>query len=463
VNNTRRILRGLQAAAILAAIFTAGLAALPRVAPAQAGARAPIRTAFTNATVIDGTGAAPVVNRTIVVNHGVIEDIYETGSRKLPARTRVVDLAGKFVIPGLIDSHVHNATDPARQDAHAAETLARALLGGLTSVRDMAGDAIALKKLAALSRRTDATIPRVFYAALMAGPSFFKDPRTRASAHGGVPGELPWMKGVTSETDMKLAVRDAKATGATAIKIYADLPATLVAKITTEAHRQGMKVWAHSTVFPATAIDEVDAGVDVISHAIYLYWAAIPNPPMHYSDRIPVRSAYDSVAPDGPAMENLYAKMKAQGTVFDATLSILPRFEAATGPSFGLADPRRAAQWAYDATRAAHAAGVTICAGTDGMMPPPSRDSLPALHGEMELLVTRAGFTPLEAITAATLNSAQAIGVASVLGTVAPGKMADLVVLDANPADDIRNTRSIVFVVRGGVIHRRAASEKPAH
>ena len=159
-------------------------------------------------------------------------------------------------------------------------------------------------------------------------------------------------------------------------------------------------------------------------------------------------------------MEALYAKMKAAHTVFDATLSILPRLEAATGPSFGLADPPRAVQWAYDATRAAHAAGVTICAGTDGMMLPPSRDSLPALHHEMELLVTRAGFTPLEAITAATLNSAMALGAASKLGTVSPGKLADLLVLDANPADDIRNTRAIVFVVRGGVIHRREPPPK---
>ncbi len=444
-------------------MIAAALVAASGSAAAQRAGEPVTRTAFTGATVIDGTGAPPIANQTIVAYRGVIEAVFETGSRKLPKGVRVVDVTGKFVIPGLIDSHVHNATDPAGQDAHAAETLARALLGGVTSVRDMAGDAIALKKLATLSKGANAAIPRIYYASLMAGPSFFKDPRTRVSAHGGVPGEVAWMKGVTAETDLKLAVRDAKATGATAIKIYADLPADLVAKITTEAHRQGMKVWAHSTVFPATARDEVEAGVDVLSHAIYLYWAAIPNPPMHYSDRVPPRSAYDSVAPDGHAMEELYSKMKAQGTVFDATLSILPRFEAATGPAFGMVDPKRGAQWAYDATRAAHAAGVIISAGTDGMMPQGSRDSLPALHSEMELLVTRAGFTPLEAITAATLNSARAIGAAPTLGSIVQGKMADLVVLDADPSADIRNTRSIAFVVRGGVIHRRAAPQKPSH
>jgi imidazolonepropionase-like amidohydrolase len=412
------------------------------------------RIAFTNATVIDGTGAPPAVKQTILVNRGTIEEVFETGSRALPAGVRMVDLTGKFVIPGLIDAHVHVATDPAGQDANAAATLHLALLGGLTSVRDMAGDAIVLKELAARSRRADADIPRVFYSSLMAGPSFFGDARTKASAHGGIPGEIPWMKAITPATDIRLAVRDAKSTGATAVKIYADLPADLVRKITTEAHRQGMKVWSHSTIFPATAFDAVDAGVDVISHAIYLYWAAIPNPPLHYGDRIPPRSAYDSVPPDGPMMQDLFAKMKAGNTIFDATLSILPRFEAATGASFGLVDPKRGAQWAYDATRAAHLAGVTICAGTDGMMPP-GRDSLPGLHREMELLVTRAGFTPLEAITAATLNSAMAAGSASTLGSVVAGKAADLVVLDADPTADIRNTRRIAFVVRGGVTYRR--------
>jgi imidazolonepropionase-like amidohydrolase len=73
----------------------------------------------------------------------------------------------------------------------------------------------------------------------------------------------------------------------------------------------------------------------------------------------------------------------------------------------------------------------------------------------MELLVMRAGFTPLEAITAATLNSALAAGSASTLGSVVAGKAADLVVLDADPTTDIRNTRRIAFVVRGGVTYRR--------
>ncbi len=430
------------------------MAALATLASAQSRPDTTLHLAIRSVTVIDGTGAEPKARQTILINRGVIEDVFETGSRKLPAGLRVIELKGKFVIPGLIDAHVHNATDPSGSDKEAAARLRLALLGGLTSVRDMAGDALALQPLAYDSRPMNSDLPRIFYVALMGGPTFFGDARTKASAHGGTPGDLPWMKAITPTTDIKEAVRNAKGTGATAIKIYADLPADLVTKITTEAHKQGMKVWSHSTIFPATPVDAIDAGVDVISHAIYMYWAGIPNPPQHYSDRVPPRSAYDSVPPDGPVMQALFAKMVAQNTVFDPTLSILPHFETARGPVSGVVDPKRAAQWAYDVTRAAKIAGVTIDAGTDGMMPN-TRDSLPGLHGEMELLVTRSGFTPMEAITAATLNSAKAIGAQASVGTIAIGKKADLVVLNDDPTADIRNTRHILFVVRGGVIHER--------
>jgi imidazolonepropionase-like amidohydrolase len=410
--------------------------------------------ALSNATVIDGTGAAPVAARTVVIEQGRIAAVFATGSRTLPARAQVIDLTGRWLLPGFIDSHVHVATDPTGSDANAPDLLRRALMGGVTSVRDMAGDAIALQALAARSRPADAVMPRLYYVALVAGPSFFTDPRTKASAHGGTPGDLPWLRAITPSTDLPAVVREAKTTGATAIKIYADLPAEMVARVTAEAHRQGLRVWSHSSVFPANAVDATDAGVDVLSHALYLYWAAIPNPPQHYSDRVPPRSAYDSVPADGAAMRALFAKMRARGTVFDATLFVAQRFEAAPGPAFGLVDPPRAAQWAYDATRAAKNAGVIVSAGTDGFMPDKG-DGPPNVHREMELLVKKSGFSPLEAITAATLNGALAIGAADSLGTIAVGKLADLVVLSADPVVDIANTRQVVMVLRGGVVHHK--------
>jgi len=136
---------------VLVAVLGAGR--MPLAAQSAAGAPDTLaHLAFVNATVIDGTGAAPLPKQTILVSRGVIEEIFETGSRKLPADVRVVDVAGKFVIPGLIDSHVHVATDPTGGDANAPELLRLGLLGGVTSVRDMAGDAIVLRELATRSK-----------------------------------------------------------------------------------------------------------------------------------------------------------------------------------------------------------------------------------------------------------------------------------------------------------------------
>jgi hypothetical protein len=97
-------------------------------------------------------------------------------------------------------------------------------------VRDMAGDAVVLHDLAKVAEAADAPSPRISYSAVFGGPSFFNDPRTRAAAHGDVPGQVPWLRAITPETDVAAAVTAAKATGASAVKIYADLPPALISK-----------------------------------------------------------------------------------------------------------------------------------------------------------------------------------------------------------------------------------------
>jgi imidazolonepropionase-like amidohydrolase len=101
----------------------------------------------------------------------------------------------------------------------------------------------------------------------------------------------------------------------------------------------------------------------------------------------------------------------------------------------------------YQVTRRAQELGVTIAAGVDTLMTP--NDPLPTLHNELEVMV-KAGLTPLQAITAATRGAAHAIGVEELRGTVAPGKLADLVLVGADPTVDIRNTRRIRYVIKDG-------------
>ncbi|MBS0331431.1 MAG: amidohydrolase family protein, partial [Proteobacteria bacterium] len=161
-----------------------------------------------------------------------------------PVGARIVDLTGKFLAPGLIDSHEHLATPPDRRRALA--NMRRDLFGGVTAIRDMADDLRSVAELARESLAGEVPGPDIYYAAVMAGPSFFVDPRTHAISLGVQPGHSPWAQAIDETTDVRTAVTLAKGTSATAVKIYANLPADLVKKIADEAHRQGMAVWTHS-------------------------------------------------------------------------------------------------------------------------------------------------------------------------------------------------------------------------
>jgi imidazolonepropionase-like amidohydrolase len=410
--------------------------ALLAAAPLDGAAQTPAPpVALVHATVIDGTGAPPRTNQTLLLRDGRIAALYTSGDSTLPADVPVLDLAGDYIIPGLIDTHVHLATDPSGGDRRALveQRLRNALHGGVTAVRDMAGDGRALASLARDARVGDLESPAIYYAALMAGPEFFTDPRVVAISRGVAAGAAPWARAVTAATDWPRVVAEAKGTGATAIKVYAAVSADVLRPLVAEAHRQGMKVWAHAALFPARPSEVVAAGVDVVSHASLLVWEGVPvlPPPMQRTLPHPV------LAPDDSSMRALYRFMVRRQTILDATLFVM-----------GDTPPERQA-WCAAVIHAAWVAGVPITAGTDsiGVDTP---GTLPDIHDELRLLVERARLTPLAAITAATLNGARAIGIERTRGTIERGKAADLVVLWSDPTRDIRRTRDIVYVFRDG-------------
>ncbi|OOG49109.1 amidohydrolase family protein [Rhodanobacter sp. C01] len=408
---------------------------------------------LTHATVIDGTGAPEQANMTVAIEGGRIAAVYPDGSRAAPKGAQVKDLSGRYVIPGLIDAHVH-LTGAEPDFAHYQPHLAALLRGGVTAVRDMAGDDRLLGYLAGEANSDALASPDIFYVALLAGPSFFaEDVRAQEASAGEPLGHAPWMQAIDQTTNLPLAVAEAKGTGATALKLYANLPTDLVAKITAEAHRQGLKVWTHATIFPAKPSDAVDAGVDTISHSPYLVWEAAPKVPDDYGVR--ALGDFTHVPPDAPAILALFKAMKQHGTILDATLLAFVE-EAQRHPhdmGAGIVP------WSYAVTRLAHQYGVRVDVGTDGSGLPadaqgPRLNALPAVHDEMTLLVEHCGFTPVEAIQSATEVSAAAMGQSAQRGTIAPGKRADLVVLTADPTRDIHNTRKIAFVVKNGRIDK---------
>jgi len=410
-------------------------------------------SALTHATVIDGTGAAPRPDTTVLLQGGRITAVYATGSRPVPAGARVEDLSGRWIIPGMIDAHVHIA-DRSGDLARYRELLTRLLLDGVTGLRDMAGDARILGYLAREARLDAPGWPDIYYSALMAGPTFFfEDARVPDASRGVMLGSAPWMRAVDESTDLRMAVAEAKGTGATGVKLYANLPAAMVQAIAAEAHRQGMLVWTHSTVFPAKPGDAVAAGADTISHTPYLAWEAAAHVPSDYRARASLD--FTHIRPDDPKIVALLDQMKDHGTILDATLRVYQQMSQrspdAAGPGI--------MPWTYAVTRAAHEAGVLVDAGTDsaGLVSAKQPDAGPAVVDEMALLVAQCGFSPEAAIRAATQVSAMAVGQASQRGTIAAGMAADLVVLSADPIADIRNVRKIVEVMKDGRIFRPAA------
>jgi imidazolonepropionase-like amidohydrolase len=415
---------------------------------AVSAGEAPV-TLYRDISLFDGTGGAVVAHRSILVKG---ERVDQVGGADLmaPEGARIVDGQGAYLIPGLIDSHVHLATVPNRAEAEAI--MRRDLYGGVTAVRDMAGDA---RFLAELSRETllgEVPGPDIAYAALMAGPDFFVDPRTHAASKGLTAGAVPWLQAVDGKTDLKIAVAEARGTGASAIKIYADLPGSTVKAIVAEAHRQHFPVWAHSMVFPATPEEGIDAGIDVISHACMLAYQAMKVKPTRYHDRAAVQPELIDREHD-PMLAKLFQAMTAKGVMLDATLRVYREGEKRLEK-----DPHRSGSYcplelAASITAQAHRAGVSVSAGTDGVAP--AAEPWPEVFDEIALLAANAGFTPAEALQAATVESARAMGREADLGTVQPGKLADFVLLGEDPTKDLAALHSVRLVVKRGTAYPR--------
>ncbi|HET7334389.1 MAG TPA: amidohydrolase family protein [Rhizomicrobium sp.] len=428
-------------AGVLSLLCGSVAAAASAVPPAP-----PKAVLYRHVTLIDGTGAPAQKDMTIVTRSDRIAAVVPTARDGAyhTKNAKLVDMSGRYALPGLINSHVHMATAPNLPFAKAL--LRRNLYSGVTAVRDMAGDARVLAYLSRAALLGEIPSPDIYYAALMAGPEFFKDPRTVAAARGRKPGDVPWLRAVTDKTDMRLAIAEARGTGATGLKIYADLPGHLVKKITAEAHRQHMLVWTHAAIFPATPKQVLDAGTDVDSHVCMLAYQVSRDIPRAYHNRAPVNPA--RIGKMNVVIGGLFDQMHKNGTILDATLWIYPDMEREHEANAGSAAPYCSAALAERLTADAHAAKVMISTGTDGYA---QWDSpFAAVYDEMALLVHKAGMTPLEAIQSATQIGAKTVGHEKDMGTIAPGKLANIMFTAKNPAAKIENLKSIVLTVKRG-------------
>ena len=412
---------------------------------------------LTGATIIDGVSDKAIKDGTIIIKGDTITDTFYGKTDKIahfPENALVIDLKGHYIIPGLIDGHVHISHE---SRAQTEEDLRCALLGGVTSVRDMAGDMRRLASLKRDAKLNEIVSPNIYYSALVSGPSFFNDPRVADVSRGEGVGEVPWARKVTEASNIPQIIAEGKGTGATGIKLYANMEPGLIKRIVEEVHKQGLKAWSHLAVFPSMASDSIDAGMDGVSHSPMFYFQSMENPPQTYLDSKKIKVDSSVLETQSEMYKKLFSRMVEKNIILDATVFVY--YYSAEKPT---CEEKEKGKWeimkqnyefAIKATAAAYMSGVKISAGTDYMVE--SGDAFPNIHKEIELLVLQCGLTPIDAIRAATYNNAQVMGINAKTGSIEKGKMADLVILTADPLIKIENTRSIQMVIKEGRIFQR--------
>lgn len=397
--------------------------------------------ALENVNLIDVENLKLIPGQTILIEEDRIKRIASADSLKLKDDVLTVDLTGKYIIPGLIDGHVHHATDPDGWD-NESDTLKRLqnlLRGGVTSVRDMGGDTRVLNHLARDAQLDVIQAPDIYYSVIIGGPEFFADPRTISSAKGHEAGTTPWMASVTDNTDLDSVMLKALGAGATGIKIYAKVPKHLVKKLSDTAKKHGLKAWSHVYIGPAKPSETVSAGVETLSHVPDLSAEIIEDYAKWRRQNQAPDAEQEKASYQASSYRSLLATMVDKGTILDATMTVFEQRKSLNE------NTKKRYQHTKMLTRLAHQQGVTISAGTDAFS-----DTEVKLYKELDLLVNDGGLSPIEAIQAGTINNAKVIGQEQQLGSIVVGKKANLVVLANNPIEDINNISSVDHVIKNG-------------
>ena len=394
------------------------------------------RIAITNAVLIDGTGRPALENAVILIEGERIVSAGTAPSTPVPGDAHRIDAKGAHLLPGMIDAHVHvSAADyipiapkgdrTAYMTVIAARNLRTALQAGTTTVREVCGPRMNLAVRTAVERGQ------------MVGPRIFTAGKGICMTGGHGSGDPTAVHQVDSPQAVRQAVREERKAGADLIKLLTshrtDYPEFSQAEIEAgvdEAHRFGLRVAIHAANFATTAMS-AKAGVDVIEHGSLI---------------------------DEPTMELMAEKSIILVPTLWVKHDLADRLERwkATPERFPWGDANDLAESATWFQRCvehlpntialARKHGVRIAAGTDFVM----SDFPWALVPEEAAHLVRLGLAPMEAIESATRIGAEALGMENDLGTIEPGKLADMILIDGNPLDDFAALAEVRWFMQGG-------------
>lgn len=422
------------------------------------GKQSELMTALVGGTVIDGNGGPPVRDAVVLIKGDRIIRVGRKDSVRYPKTTRVIDLKGKFIVPGLIDLHVHYS-------GWMGELF---LAHGVTTVKDMGNDVEWISTISAEMEQGKARGPRIFYV---------------GNAIDSPPPARDHHIGVDDPTMAKRAVKLLHGRGVSAIKTREKANSEIIRAVSEQAHKLGLIVTGH--VGHTNARDAALAGIDGLEHASGIVEATAdrsrpPEPAGEGLQRaIWEIKSYALINPAKavelvkflatrnvaliPTMSNWWRMASDRRDAFareDAEYAGNPlllyvpeqmRQIWTTSVMFKVQDAADQAQIdlgykkVQDVLIKHYKAGGKVLAGTDTLV------SIPGLSLQRELmLLVDAGLTPSQVISIATRDNARFIGKRRELGTISIGKLADLLVLDANPLDDIGNLRKIAMVIKGG-------------
>ena len=397
-------------------------------------------TAIVGGTVVDLDGKSPINDAVIIVENEKITAIGKAGDVTIPGGAERIDASGTWLIPGLMNMHVHlGLILPGKMKAELAnESEAALALRMAASAREVLQAGVTTIRLPGDTAHADLALDRAIKKGQAIGPRIFSagEALTITAGHGS---KKDGKQNYDGPYELIKAARTQIMAGAKWIKILisggiatdggglanALMTPEEISAVIDAAHRFGVKVTAHSGSSAATSV-AVDAGIDCIEHGYFL-------------DRKTLK------------------KMKKQGTWLVPTIVVSqpatePFFEKIGSPQWYLDRRNSAGKGHWQALKTAIEVGVNIALGTD-QLPHEPNDGTTATAREAQYYV-EAGMTPLQALRSATIETAKLLEAEDMIGSLEAGKYADIVAVDKDPTQDIKALRNILLVMKGGQVYR---------